>query len=223
MNAAAPEPRLDIISDAICPWCYIGKRQVERALSILAGQGLAFSINWHPFQLNPEMPAAGVDRREYRLKKFGSEARIAEMDRRIVEAAAAVGLDFHPELMRRTPNTVAAHRVIWLAARAGVQDAVVERLFRGYFCEGADIGDPETLATLAGEAGLARDAVLAMLAGDEGQREVLAEDSAARHSGLNGVPSFVMQRHLLFSGAVPADAMAEAFAKAWRILEARAA
>ena len=224
MNAAAPaEPRLDIISDAICPWCYIGKRQVERALPTLAGEGLNFAITWHPFQLNPEMPEEGVDRREYRLRKFGTEERIAEMDRRIVEAAATVGLDFHPELMRRTPNTVAAHRVIWLAGQSGVQDAIVERLFRGYFCEGADIGDPETLATLADEVGLPRETVTSLLATDAGKREVLDEDSAARHSGLNGVPSFVMQRHLLFSGAVPADAMAEAFAKAWRILEARAA
>ena len=223
MDKGPIEPRLDIISDAICPWCYIGKRQVERALPLLAGEGLTFSVHWHPFQLNPDMPAGGVDRREYRLRKFGSEERIAEMDKRIVEAAAGVGLDFHPELMRRTPNTVTAHRVVWLAEREGAQDAVVERLFRGYFCEGADIGDAETLAALAAEAGMARAKVTSLLAGDDGKREVLAEDSAARHSGLNGVPSFVMQRHLLFSGAVPADAMAEAFAKAWRILEARAA
>ncbi len=217
------EPRLDIISDAICPWCYIGKRQVERALPRLAEQGLNFAIHWHPFQLNPDMAAEGVDRREYRLKKFGSEERIAEMDRRIVEAAAGVGLDFHPELMRRTPNTVAAHRVIWLAERMGVQDAVVERLFRGYFCEGADIGDEEALATLAAEAGMVRGLVLDFLSGDGGRQDVLSEDAMARGSGLNGVPSFVMRGHLLFSGAVSADAMVEAFAKAWRILEARAA
>jgi len=223
MDKGPIEPRLDIISDAICPWCYIGKRQVEHALPLLAEQGLGFSVHWHPFQLNPEMPESGVDRREYRLQKFGSEERIAEMDKRIVEAAAGVGLDFHPELMRRTPNTVAAHRLIWLAEREGTQDAVVERLFRGYFCEGADIGDADTLASLAAEAGMPREKVASFLAGDEGKREVLAEDSAARHSGLNGVPSFVMRQHLLFSGAVPADAMAEAFAKAWRILEARAA
>jgi predicted DsbA family dithiol-disulfide isomerase len=223
MDTGPIEPRLDIISDAICPWCYIGKRQVERALPSLAEQGLNFSVHWHPFQLNPDMPEAGVDRREYRLQKFGSEERIAEMDKRIVEAAAAVGLDFHPELMRRTPNTVAAHRVIWLAERQGRQDAVAERLFRGYFCEGADIGEADTLATLAAEAGMTRDAVFDFLAGDEGKREVLSEDAMARNSGLNGVPSFVMRGHLLFSGAVPADAMAEAFAKAWRLLEARAA
>jgi len=215
--------RLDIISDAICPWCYIGKRQLERALPMLAEQDLTLSVHWHAFQLNPDMPAEGVDRREYRLKKFGSAERIAEMDQRIVEAAAGVGLDFHPDRMLRTPNTVAAHRVIWLAERQGVQDAVVEALFRAFFTEGADIGDAETLASVADGAGLPRELVLTMLAGDEGRREVLAEDAMARNSGLNGVPSFVMQGHVLFSGAVPADAMAEAFGKAWRILRNRAA
>jgi len=221
----APQPpaRLDIISDAICPWCYIGKRQVERALPLLAGEGLDFTVHWHAFQLNPDMPAAGVDRREYRLAKFGSAERLLEMDKRITEAAAGVGLAFRTDLMRRTPNTVAAHRVIWLAERHGVQDAVVEALFRGYFIEGADIGDAATLADLAAGAGLDRDAVTSMLAGDEGRQEVLSEDAMARRSGLDGVPTFTMAGHVLFSGAVPADAMAEAFGKAWRILQSRAA
>jgi predicted DsbA family dithiol-disulfide isomerase len=216
--------RLDIISDAICPWCYIGKRQVERALPLLAADGLNFSVHWHPFQLNPEMPAAGVDRREYRLAKFGNDAeRLAQMDQRVTEAGAGVGLAFRTDLMRRTPNTVAAHRVIWLAEREGVQDAVVEALFRGFFSEGADIGDAATLIELATGSGLDRDRVTALLAGDEGREEVLNEDAMARRSGLDGVPTFTMQGHVLFSGAVPADTMAEAFGRAWRILAARAA
>jgi predicted DsbA family dithiol-disulfide isomerase len=221
----APQPpaRLDIISDAICPWCYIGKRQVERALPLLAEEGLDFTVHWHAFQLNPDMPVAGVDRREYRLAKFGSPERLLEMDKRMTEAAAGVGLAFRTDLMRRTPNTVAAHRVIWLAERHGVQDAVVEALFRGYFIEGADIGDAATLVDIAAGAGLDRDAVTAMLAGDEGRSEVLSEDAMARRSGLDGVPTFTMAGHVLFSGAVPADAMAEAFGKAWRILQSRAA
>jgi len=222
----APQPpaRLDIISDAICPWCYIGKRQVERALPLLAADGLDFTVHWHAFQLNPEMPDAGVDQREYRLAKFGNNPeRLAEMDQRVTAAAAGVGLAFRTDLMRRTPNTIAAHRVIWLAERHGVQDAVVEALFRGFFTEGADIGDTATLAGLAAGAGLDRDAVTAMLAGDEGRAEVLSEDAMARRSGLDGVPTFTMAGHVLFSGAVPADTMAEAFGRAWRILQARAA
>jgi len=225
MSPATPPPaRLDIISDAICPWCYIGKRQVERALPLLAEEGLKFSVHWHAFQLNPEMPAGGVDRREYRLQKFGNnEQRLAEMDQRVTDAGAGVGLAFRTDLMRRTPNTVDAHRVIWLAEREGVQDAVVEALFRGFFTDGADIGDPATLTDLAAAAGLDRAAITAMLAGDEGKREVLSEDAMARRSGLNGVPTFTMAGHVLFSGAVPADAMAEAFGRAWRILQSRAA
>src|SRR5271168_2256007 len=114
MATATPTPdavtgRLDIISDAICPWCYVGKRQLERAIPILARDGLHFEVHWHAFQLNPDMPETGVDRQEYRLAKFGSAERLREMDQRITEAAAAVGLGFRTDLMRRTPNTIAAH------------------------------------------------------------------------------------------------------------------
>ncbi|MBN8890456.1 MAG: disulfide bond formation protein DsbA [Rhodospirillales bacterium 70-18] len=223
MDTPAPVGRLDIISDAICPWCYIGKRHLERALPMLAREGLEFEVHWHAYQLNPEMPAAGVDRRDYRIAKFGSWERSQELDARITEAGAAVGLGFRMDLQRRTPNTVAAHRTIWLAGRHGVQDAVVEALFAGYFTQGADIGDPATLAGLAAGAGLDGDAVLAMLAGEEGRAEVLGEDEMARRSGIDGVPSFTMAGHVLFSGAVPAETMAQAFSRAWRILSSQAA
>jgi predicted DsbA family dithiol-disulfide isomerase len=220
--------RIEVISDAICPWCWIGKRQLERALPLLAEQGLNFEVGWHPYQLNPDMPAGGTDRAEYRAQKFGSLARSEQADARVSEAGAAVGLSFRHDLMRRTPNTVNAHRVIRLAGRhgvqdAGVQDAVVEALFRGYFTEGADIGDAATLARLAGGAGLDQAAVAAMLAGDAEREEVLAADRSARNAGLDGVPTFVMGNYVLFSGAVPAPAMAEAFAKAWKVISAQAA
>lgn len=123
--SATIAPRIDIISDAICPWCYIGKRQLERALPILAEQGLNFAVAWHPFQLNPDMPQAGYDRREYRIAKFGSLEKSRELDARITETAAALGLEFHLDRLTRTPNTVAAHRTIWLAGQHGVQDAMV--------------------------------------------------------------------------------------------------
>jgi predicted DsbA family dithiol-disulfide isomerase len=215
---AAARPRLDIISDAICPWCYIGKRQLERALSVLAQDGLNFEVHWHPYQLNPDMPAEGVERTAYRLAKIGSAEKAQELDARIVAAGQAVGLEIRPDLMRRTPNTLAAHRVIWLAAQHLVQDAVVEALFRAYFTDGRDIGDHTTLIEIAASAGLDRAAVATMLAGEDGQREVLAEDETARRSGLNGVPSFIMAGHVLFSGAVPAETMVEAFSRAWSIL-----
>jgi predicted DsbA family dithiol-disulfide isomerase len=220
---AAARPRLDVISDAICPWCYIGKRQLERALPVLAQDGLNFEVHWHPYQLNPDMPAEGVERTAYRLAKFGSAEKAQELDARIAAAGQAVGLEIRPDLMRRTPNTLAAHRVIWLAGQHLVQDAVMEALFRAYFTDGRDIGNHSELIEITAVAGLDRTTVAAMLAGEDGQREVLAEDEMARRSGLNGVPTFTMAGHVLFSGAVPAETMVEAFSRAWRILSKAAA
>ena len=216
-------PRIDIVSDAICPWCYIGKRQLERALALLRPQGLEFQVAWHPFQLNPDMPAEGVDRAEYRLAKFGSLEKTQQMDARITGTAATLGLEFHLDRLTRTPNTVAAHRTIWLAGEHGVQDAVVEALFDAYFCQGADLGDTALLTDIAVRAGLDRAALDAMFAGDAGLDIVLQGDMAARRGGISGVPSFLMGGYLLFSGAVPAEQMAEAFTHAWKVLSTRAA
>lgn len=223
METVATAGRIDVISDVICPWCYIGKRQLERAEDLLEKNKLRFSVAWHPFQLNPDMPAEGVDRQQYRIAKFGSLERSRQMDQRITETAASVGIEFHLEKLTRTPNTVNAHRVIRLGAQRGVQDDVVESLFYGYFCAGADIGDAKTLAELGHKGGLDYDEVLAMLAGDEGRREVLAGDEKARHCGIQGVPSFALQGHVLFSGAVPGEEMADTFRRAWELLKTQAA
>ncbi len=223
MDQAYPIGRIDVISDAICPWCYIGKRHLERALDILAEHHCKITVAWHPFQLNPDMPAEGVEREKYRLAKFGSAERSRQIDQRLTEAAATVGLEFHLDRIIRTPNTVNAHRLIRFAGQKGVQDAVVEELFDGYFCKGADIGNSKILADLGAEAGLDRPEVLAMLAGDEGRKEVLAGDQMARNAGIQGVPSFALQGHVLFSGAVPAEEMAKSFRRAWDILKNRAA
>jgi predicted DsbA family dithiol-disulfide isomerase len=223
---AQPRPdasRLDVISDAICPWCYIGKRQMEAALATLAADGLRLHVHWRPFQLNPDMPTEGVDRAAYRAAKFGDPARGAAMDARVAEAGAAVGLRFRHDLMRRTPNTVAAHRLIAHAETRGVQDQVVEALFAAYFTEGADIGDHATLAAIAAGAGLDRAETAAFLAGDALRAQVLQEDQAARNAGLQGVPSFALAGHILFSGAVPAETFAEAVRKAHAVLSRDAA
>lgn len=215
---SATHGRIAVVSDAICPWCWIGKRQLDLALLALADQGLSFDVAWHPFQLNPDMPPGGADREQYRAAKFGSPAESRAADARVAEAGAAVGLEFRHELMRRTPSTVDAHRVIRLAGRHGVQSAVVEALFHGYFSAGADLGDHATLVTLAGAAGLDPAATAAMLAGDAERQEVLDEDALARRNGLDAVPTFVMGNYVLFSGAVPAEAMTEAFSKAWKAI-----
>jgi predicted DsbA family dithiol-disulfide isomerase len=215
--------RIDIVSDAICPWCYIGKRQMERALLSLAGEGLGFSIHWNPFQLNPEMAKEGVDRAQYRAWKFGSAEKSAALDARIVDAAAQVGLEFHPERIKRTPNTIDAHRLIWFAGQKGAQDPAMEAVFRAYFIEAQDIGQHSVLADCAGSVGLDRDEAIAFLAGDLADQEMRAADRAAREAGVSGVPSFFLDGYGLFSGAMPASSMADAFRQGNKVLRERAA
>ncbi len=212
---------IDVISDAICPWCWIGKAHLDAALAELRQDGLAFRIRFRPFQLNPDMPEEGVARDAYRAAKFGSLERSRELDAQVADAGRAAGLAFRHDLMTRTPNTIAAHRVIRAAEQAEVQETVVDALFRAYFQEGRDIGDAAVLDEIAAGAGL--PGMAAMLAGDDHRDAVLAEDMAARRGGISGVPSFLMDRHLLFSGAMPGPRMAEAFRQAHAILSAREA
>jgi len=223
MSDSPPGLRIDIVSDAICPWCYIGKRQLERALVTLADEGLHFSVHWNPFQLNPDMPKEGRDRMAYRVMKFGSAERARELDERVAGAAANVGLSFRQDLMLRTPNTLDAHRLIWLAGREGKQDAVVEALFIAYFTQGRDVGEHGVLADCAAQAGMDRAAVVDFLAGDVAAKEMLAADRSAREAGVNGVPSFFLDGYSLFSGAMPAETMVEALRKGNQILRQRAA
>jgi predicted DsbA family dithiol-disulfide isomerase len=215
--------RIDIVSDAICPWCYIGKRQLERALLTLGGEGLSFSIHWNPFQLNPDMAKEGVDRAEYRAWKFGSAEKAAALDARIVEAAAGVGLEFHPERIKRTPNTIDAHRLIWFAGQKGVQDPTMEEVFKAYFIEAQDIGQHSVLADCGVVAGLDRAEVSAFLAGELADKEMRAADQAAREAGVSGVPSFFLDGYGLFSGAMPHESMANAFRQGNKVLRERAA
>jgi predicted DsbA family dithiol-disulfide isomerase len=204
-NKAARMPRIDVISDVICPWCWIGKRQMELALD---GAEARFDIHFRPFQLNPDMPAEGVPRAEYRARKFGSVARGAELDAQVAEVGRSVGLPFRHDLMQRTPNTVRAHRLIAWAAGPR-QAALKEALMRAYFGEGQDIGDPAVLAAIAAGQGL--DGAADFLATDALDAEVRAEDLSFRRMGINGVPSFALEGRVLFSGALPAARMAAAF------------
>lgn len=214
-------PQLDVYSDVICPWCYIGKQHMQAALGQVAAEGHAFDVSWRPFQLNPDMPAGGVARDEYRRAKFGSLERSRELDANVASAAEAAGLTVRHDLMTRTPNTLAAHRLIQFAAECGRQDAVVDRLFEGYFVRGDDIGARDTLIALAGEAGLDRLAVTEFLDSGRLTAEVLDEDRTVRQAGLTGVPTFALDRHVLFAGAVPPDVFAEALLKAQRVLWTR--
>jgi len=197
--------RLDVISDAICAWCWIGKRQLEAALAMM---DRPFTVHWRPFQLNPDMPAEGVERAAYRAAKFGSLERSREADARVAEAGRAVGLEFRHDRMLRTPNTVKAHRLIrWAGPK---QNALMEALFQGYFQDGQDMGDDATLTALVAGVGLDAAAFLASTAEDA---EVRAEDAQFRRIGISGVPSFALDGRVMFSGALPAVSMVEAFSR----------
>ena len=146
---------VDVISDVICPWCYVGKRRLEKAIAACEGQH-AIAVHWLPFQLNPAMPKNGIGRKEYRTTKFGSWERSIELGAKMVAVGDAEGIPFAFDRMERTPNTVDAHRLIWLTGRHGRQDAVVEALFRAYFTQGRDIGHRSTLIDVVVDAGLER-------------------------------------------------------------------
>jgi predicted DsbA family dithiol-disulfide isomerase len=199
---------IDIVSDAICPWCYIGKRRLEQALTLAPQPEL--EVGWRPFQLNPEMPADGMDRKDYLRAKFGDSAGGRGYER-ITAVGQELGIPFAFDKIKRTPNTIMAHRLIRFAARENVQDQVVETLFRGYFTDGQDIGRRETLVALAEAAGLNPAAVDAYLAGSEDDDTIRAEDAFARQIGINGVPCFIIDRQYAISGAQPPEAFLEVF------------
>jgi predicted DsbA family dithiol-disulfide isomerase len=222
-TAPTPAGRLEIVSDVICPWCWIGRAHLDRALEILAQEGMTFDIGWLPYQLNPDMPAGGVDRARYRAQKFGSVERGAELDAQVADAGRVAGLAFRHDLMKRTPNTIEAHRLIRLAAPSGLQHALVGRIFRAYFQHGEDVGEVTVLARLAAEEGLPQETIATFTAGRAAREEVVTESLGLAQAGINGVPSFVLDRHLLFSGAMPGQRMADAFREAVTILRERAA
>jgi predicted DsbA family dithiol-disulfide isomerase len=201
---------VDVISDVICPWCYIGKRRLEKAVAALDGQH-EVRVRWLPFQLNPVMPKEGVSRREYRTKKFGSWERSLELDARVVAVGEADGIHFAFDRIERTPNTLEAHWLIWLADKEGVQDAVVEALFRAYFTEGRDISKRQTLLDVVGEAGLDRARAEGVLNGGDGLEAMKEAEELSRPFQVDGVPFFIVNAKITLSGAQQPDAFLEAF------------
>jgi predicted DsbA family dithiol-disulfide isomerase len=209
--------RLDVVSDTICPWCYVGKRRLAAALPVLAAEGLRFEVTWRPFQLNPAMPTEGLDRRLYRSAKFGSWEKSQALDAQVAAAGRGDGLVFRHDLMAKTPNTLASHALIRLGLELGgpaLQDRVVEALFAAYFAQGRDVGDREVLAELGEGVGIDRARSLAFLADPASAAAVADEERLARGLGLNGVPSYVLDGRYLFSGAQPARAMVRALREA---------
>jgi predicted DsbA family dithiol-disulfide isomerase len=198
-RAAGGRMHIDIVSDVICPWCFIGKRRLERALA--QRPGLVASLTWRAFQLNPDMPSGGMPRGEYLAAKFGSPTHAARIYATIGEAGAQEGIAFAFDRIRRTPNTIDAHRLIRYAAGQGRAAPLVEALFSAYFERGRDIGDRATLTDIAAECGFNRDAAGDHLAGEAALSEILEEDRSARRLGISGVPCFIIDASYAISGA----------------------
>jgi predicted DsbA family dithiol-disulfide isomerase len=201
---------VDVVSDVICPWCYIGKRRLERAFEMAAGQH-NFTVAWRPFQLNPAMPAEGMDRAAYLAAKFGDANGARDSYRRIETLGAELGIPFRFDRIRRTPNTLDSHRLIRFGQRAGRQQEIVEALFEAYFTGGVDLGDRNSLIEIAEGAGCDPHAVEPYLATDEDRAAVIADDESARRMGIDGVPSFIFNRALLLPGAADPEMLLAAF------------
>jgi predicted DsbA family dithiol-disulfide isomerase len=190
---------IDIVSDVVCPWCFIGKRRLEKALALRPE--LEPDITWRPFQLNPDMPEGGMARADYIAAKFGDGSHSRRIHRTIAEAGASVAIDFAFERITRSPNTRNAHRLIRHATGFGLATAVVDRLFAGYFLEGRDIGDLATLVAIAAEAGLDQAEAAAFLQSDAEHDTIIAEDGNVRRLGINAVPCFIFAGQYAVSGA----------------------
>jgi predicted DsbA family dithiol-disulfide isomerase len=195
--------KLDILSDPICPWCYIGKTNLDRALE--ARPNHPFVIEWHPFQLNPDMPEGGMDRRAYLEAKFGGKEGAVRAYAPVVQAAERAGLAIDFEGMAVTPNTLDAHRLIHWAGLEGRQTAVVSRLFKAYFEEGRDIGDRAVLLDIADGVGMDRAMTERLFESEADAEETSARDAHARQRGVSGVPTFVVGNQHVVSGAQPTN------------------
>ena len=198
---------VEVVSDVVCPWCYIGKRRLEKALALLGGDA-EVNVRFLPFQLNPEMPEGGMPRADYRKAKFGSIERGRQLDARVAAEGRGEGIEFAFERMARTPNTIAAHRLIELAQRQGVGQAVVDDLFRAYFEQAKDVGDPKVLEEIAQRSGVSG------WPQESDAKEVAALEEEMRGLGISAVPTFIFDRKLGVSGAHPPEALAQAMREA---------
>ncbi|RYG92148.1 DsbA family oxidoreductase [Loktanella sp. IMCC34160] len=195
--------KLDILSDPICPWCYIGKANLDRALEQVGDH--PFIVEWHPFQLNPDMPAEGMDRRAYMEAKFGGQEGAVKAYLPVAEHAQKAGLTLNLDKIARTPNTLNAHRLIHWAGIEQKQTPVVSALFKAYFVEGRDIGDAEVLADIADTAGMDASVVTRLLGSDADMDDIRARDAHSREMGVNSVPTFIVAQQHAVPGAQPVE------------------
>jgi predicted DsbA family dithiol-disulfide isomerase len=215
---ASEEPMalaIDIVSDVVCPWCYIGKRRLEGALELYRERrpdAPAPEVTFHPFELNPDLPREGIARADYVAKKFGARGYSAHD--RLVHAGAPLGIAFAFDKIARQPNTLAAHALIEAARKKGLQPAVKEAMLKAFFVEGLDLTDAETLVRVAAEAGLDREAAEAALADESLRSAVAEEEEKARAMGVNGVPFFIFNGRIAVEGAQGPEVLLEAMLEA---------
>ena len=199
---------VDVISDVVCPWCFLGKKRLEKAIA-MADRPVA--IHWRPFQLDSTIPAEGMDRQVYMERKFGKGDRIKKAHEHLTELGAAEGIPFAFEKIKVSPNTLDAHRLIRWAAEPALQEKIVDALFRAYFIDGRNIGDRAVLADIAASAGLDGKSIAERLATDEDTAEVQADIRSAQRIGVTGVPTFIVANRYGLVGAQPAEELARAF------------
>jgi predicted DsbA family dithiol-disulfide isomerase len=202
---------IDVISDVVCPWCYVGKRRLEAAIS---QSGQTVEVHWRPFQLDPTIPAGGLDREAYLTGKFGSMKKVAAIHDQLTTIGAEVDIPFAFERITRSPNTLDAHRIIRWSASSNVQGAVVEALFRAYFVEGRDIGNRGVLAEIAAASGMDAAIVARLFAAGSDERDVREEIATAVRLGVSGVPFFILAGRYAVPGAQSPDVLAAAITKA---------
>ncbi len=212
---------IDVVSDVVCPWCYIGKRKLEAALEQARQAGLPQpEVRWHPFQLNPDMPTEGISRKQYLEDKFGGPQRATEIYARVKAAGQAAGLELDIDGITLQPNTLAAHALLAFAQQQGLAmgNDVKERLLKAYFVENRFIGSVDELVAIAGEAGLDGEAARAFISDPQQLQQVAQADARARQMGIGGVPFFIFNQKVTVSGAQdPAQllaAMQESLAQA---------
>jgi predicted DsbA family dithiol-disulfide isomerase len=191
--------KLDILSDPICPWCLIGKTNLDNALAQFPD--VKIQIEWHPFQLNPEMPLKGMDRREYLTTKFGNKENAYRVYSRISKTATEVGLNLELQKIERTPNTLNAHRLIYWSGFEGLQTETVSALFSAYFIHGKDIGNSSTLSSIAENVGLDKALITRLLKSDSDRDSVSKRDQNFREKGVTGVPTFIVENSHVVPGA----------------------
>ena len=201
---------VDVVSDVVCPWCYLGKARLDRAIAEVSGEMLV-TVNWRPYQLNPDLPPEGVDHKAHLAAKLGGAAAVSQAHERLTDLGKQDGIAFDFDAVKMSPNTLDAHRLLRWAAAEGRQNEVVSALFRAYFEEGRNVGDRAVLRDIAAKNGLDAAVIDALFASDADKDSVGEEIGMARDMGVSGVPCFIIDSQYAVMGAQPVDVLANAF------------